>query len=155
MVKKNNEDYGKKRIILYVDDDMKKNWKEWSKNTLQTSLSQMIRQAVKEYQRNYEKLDEPSLNTEIQNELMKLKYDRNEEIESYKTILKEMKDKVNKKNNTREIKDQILSLLELEPINTKTIALRIRLDLFETSNILKELYDNKLIELTENIWELI
>ena len=80
MVKKNNEDYGKKRIILYVDDDMKKNWKEWSKNTLQTSLSQMIRQAVKEYQRNYEKLDEPSLNTEIQNELMKLKYDRNEEI---------------------------------------------------------------------------
>ena len=66
-----------------------------------------------------------------------------------------MKDKVNKKNNTREIKDQILSLLELEPMDTKTIALRIRLDLFETSNILKELYDNKLIELTENIWELI
>ena len=40
-------------------------------------------------------------------------------------------------------------------MDTKIIAIRIGLDKFETSNILKELHDNKLIEINENIWELI
>jgi len=142
-------------LLISLPYGLKDEWKEWSKNTLQTSISQMIRSAVKEYQRNYEKLEEPSINSEIQNEILKLKFEKNEEIETYKKLIQEMKQNTDKITDLREIKDQILSLLELEPMDTKTIAIRIRLDKYETSNILTELLESKMINFTNKKWEII
>ena len=141
-------------LLISLPNGLKEEWRKWSKNTLQTSISQMIRNAVKEYKKNYNKSEQPSINTEMQKEIMKLKIERNAEVEKYKKIMNEMKEKTEKTENIREIKDSILSLLELKPMDTKTIALRIRLDRYETSNILKELSDDKMILFSSKKWEL-
>jgi len=62
------------RINFLIPSDLKNDWEVFAKEHLNMSLSQMIRSAVREYQKNYEKYEESSL--QLNKELIEFKIEK-------------------------------------------------------------------------------
>jgi len=76
------------RINFLIPSDLKNEWEIFAKENLNMSLSQMIRSAVREYQKNYEKYEEGS--AQLNKELIEFQIDR---------LISEKMEKIIKKYN--------------------------------------------------------
>ncbi len=144
----------KKRINIHIDESLKNEWDKFAKEECHSTTSQMIRNAVREYRLKFAKLKQPETNPEL--ELMKLKLEQsiNERLVKMEKKVEESTAESKKIKNIQEIKDSILSLLEIkQPMKTKKISQLIRLELDKTVKVLGSLQlEDKIIKNTKNGW---
>ena len=139
------------RVNFTLPESLKEEWDNFSRNTLQCSTSQMVRNAVRDYRLKYTKLEQPQVNPEL--ELMKMKLEQSIKNEMNK-FKEDLKNESNKIEDIEEIKNSILSILEIkQPMRTKEIARVIRLSPDKTLDILDILQQrDKIIKNTKDGW---
>ncbi len=133
---------------------LKEEWDEFAKNTLNSSTSQMVRNAVRDYRNKYKELERPTSNLSLElleMKMQKMKESIGQDMLEFKKLMKVEK---NEKDGIDEAKDSILEILEkLQPIKTKPIAKMIRMNPSDVLDILESMQlEYKLIKITKTGW---
>lgn len=140
------------RVNFTVPESLKEEWENFAKDR-HISVSQMVRNAVYEYQIKYRQLEQPAKNPEL--ELMEMRLEKllAEKMEHYIKLFQPVKNE-DEIDNIVELKDRILKLLEkFGPQKSPDIADIIGIPRKLLMKVLEEMSQtDKIITVDKGLW---
>lgn len=139
------------RINISLPENLKDVWKAFA-DEMNTNVSNMIRNAVREYMMKNKK-EEHKNEYEKEEKIKEL----NNKIEKMSSIMDKIAETKEKKENVKdilEIKESILQALEMKEFNFSNLSKLIRGDEDSIMKALSELRSDKIVERGEEGWKL-
>ena len=140
------------RINFTLPESLKSEWESFAKET-RKSISQMIKDAVREYRKLLKREEQPVVSPELQVLELRLEKMLEQKMQQYQELLKQPAPATEEIDNIQDMKGRILAILEDGPQPSTKLASYLGITRKQIMKVLEEMQEpDKLVKIDKGIW---